>query len=284
VDEVAKTDVPDYALDEFRRNQVKDVHVLIRRGPEQAAFDLKEIRDITEMEGVTVICQRADLPDPIPEGLPRDVAGKLELLSKHAYDKAPTGGKRMFLHFFRSPTEIGGANGQVAQIKVEHTKIVDVDGVQKARGTGEFTTFDVGLVVSAAGYRGAPIPGIPFDQRAGTIPNQTGRVLGEDGKPVPGLYVAGWIKRGPSGVIGTNKACAVETVKSVGEDLATSPPKGDRPGRSAIAGALKEAGVRAVSWEDWLRLDKAEIERGTKVGKVREKFLSAVEAFSVLDT
>ena len=151
------------------------------------------------------------------------------------------------------------------------------------RGTGETTTLDVGLVVRAIGYDAQPIPGLPFDPATGTVPNEGGRVV-RDGVPVPGAYVTGWIKRGPTGVIGTNKADGIETAKAVLADLPTLPVPA-HPEPEALRAALAAHGVRAVDWTAWLRLDAEETRRGSlraadrvKVATTAEMLRHALEA------
>ena len=144
------------------------------------------------------------------------------------------------------------------------------------RGTGEPETLDVGLVVRAIGYSAQPVAGLPFDERTGTVPNEAGRVVGADGVPVPGAYVTGWIKRGPSGVIGTNKGDATETVAALLADLPTLPAPA-RPGPAALGATLARHGIRPVDWTAWLRLDAEELRRGELRGTERVKLAELTE-------
>ena len=164
-----------------------------------------------------------------------------------------------------------GTDGRVSGIEIERN-VVDGDRV---RGTGETTTLDVGLVVRAIGYDAQPIPGLPFDAATGTVPNEGGRVV-RDGVPVPGAYVTGWIKRGPTGVIGTNKGDGIETAKAVLADLPTLPAPA-HPEPEALRAALAEHGVRAVDWTAWLRLDAEEIRRGGLRSADRVKVATTAE-------
>jgi ferredoxin/flavodoxin---NADP+ reductase len=160
--------------------------------------------------------------------------------------------------------------------------VKDEKGRVAARGTGRFETIPVGLVFRSVGYKGVPIPGVPFDNKAGIVPNLEGRVL-KDGVPWPNVYVAGWIKRGPSGVIGTNKSDAAATVQRMVEDVlgrGDQAPTG-KP-REAIDGLLRERSVRVVTWADWKKLDKLERERGAAAGKVREKLTTEADILSAL--
>ncbi len=156
---------------------------------------------------------------------------------------------------------------------VVQRNVVDPEG--RVRGTGVEDTLDVGLVVRAIGYSAQPIPGLPFDERTGTVPNEAGRVV-RDGVPVPGAYVTGWIKRGPSGVIGTNKGDAVETVAAVLADLPTLPAPA-RPEPAALRETLSAYGVRPVDWTAWLRVDAEEVRRGGLRGAERVKIADLAE-------
>jgi ferredoxin--NADP+ reductase len=174
----------------------------------------------------------------------------------------------------------------VHAVRIEHNELVSrPDGSVSARGTGRFETLESGLVMRSIGYYGTGLPGVPFDERAGTIPNQRGRVTeAKGGEVIPGLYVVGWIKRGPTGLIGTNKNDAKETVDLMLEDARRleAPPSEFRTAR-AIDELLQQRGVRVVGHSDWRRLDQLECESGKKTGKVREKFCSIEEMLAALD-
>jgi ferredoxin--NADP+ reductase len=225
---------------------------------------------------------RADLESGAAEdGLAKR---KLEYLATLVGRECTPGSKRVVLRFLASPVEILGDGERVTGIVVEENALVKDDrGRIAARGTGRVETIPVGLVFRSVGYRGVPIPGIPFDDAAGIVPNLDGRVL-RDGAPWPNVYVSGWIKRGPSGVIGTNKSDAAATVQRMVEDLAgATEPEVREKSRAAIDALLRERSVRVVSWADWKKLDALERTRGSEVGKVREKLTSTSEALSVLE-
>ena len=190
------------------------------------------------------------------------------------------------MRFWLRPTEISGA-GQVDGLVLERTRI-NADG--ELIGTGEFETLDVQMVLRSVGYQSVPLPDVPFDSRACVVPNQAGRVLGPSGEPLPGEYVAGWLKRGPTGVIGTNKSDAAETVKSLFEDLVpgydsasvpragllrhrdAGPADGARAdGASAdeapLAALLASRGITPVSYAEWLRIEEAEAELAKALGR-----------------
>lgn len=273
-DELAPTDITTQALGILRGSRVREVVILARRGPAQAAFAAKELEDIGELEGVDVHVDtamvRADLDAMDPHaGHDRH---KLEVLAGLGEKPKTEGNRRLVIRFLASPSEITGEHGRVTGIRVEATELrTDGEGRVSARGTGRFEQIDAGLVVHSVGYRGVPVPGLPFDDAHGTIPNAEGRVT-DGGAVLPGLYVAGWIKRGANGVVGTNKSDAAATVARMLEDLAG---RESRPAaevsREAIDALLRSRGARVVTWEGWKAIDRVERERGKAAGKVREK-------------
>ncbi|WP_232662257.1 FAD-dependent oxidoreductase [Pseudonocardia sp. TRM90224] len=256
-DEMAATDVPEPVLTALRGSAVRDVHVLVRRGPQHAKFTPAELRQIGDLSGADVLVHDDGLL-AAGVGEPEDRRHKqiIEMLTGWTANE-PTGKpRRIHLRFLRTPVRLVGRNGRVSGVVVERNRLED----GRVVGTGEQETLDVGLVVRAIGYDAEPIPGLPFDARTGTVPNEGGRVVRE-GKPVPGSYVTGWIKRGPTGVIGTNKGDAVETVAAVLADLPTLPEPA-HPDPEDLRAALAAHGVHPVDWSAWMRLDAEEIRRG----------------------
>jgi ferredoxin--NADP+ reductase len=271
-DEMAATDVPDSVLDVLRESAVRDVHVLIRRGPQHIRFTPAELRQIGELANADVLVHDDGLlAAGVEEPPDRRHRQMLELLAE--WEAAAPAGKprRIHLRFLRSPVRIVGADGRVTGVVVERNAIIE----GRVVGTGELETLDVGLVVRAIGYDAEPIPGLPFDAATGTVPNEGGRVV-RDGEPVPGAYVTGWIKRGPTGVIGTNKADAVETVAALLEDLPGLPDP-VHPHPAALRAALTAHGLRPVDWSAWLRLDAQEVRRGGLRGAERVKVAELAE-------
>lgn len=276
-EELAATDITSQALGILRGSRVREVVILARRGPAQAAFAAKELEDIGELAGVDVhvdVAQvRADL-DAMDSHAGHD-RHKLEVLAKLGEAPKDPAHKRLVIRFLASPSEIVGDGKRVTGIRIEHTELrSDGEGRVSAKGTGRFETVDAGLVVHSVGYRGVPVPGLPFDDAHGTIPNAEGRVT-DNGAVVPGVYVAGWIKRGANGVVGTNKGDAAATVTRMLEDNEGREPRdAAKVARPAIDALLRERGVRVVTWEGWKAIDQVERERGKAAGKVREKLTS----------
>ncbi len=281
-DEMAGTDVPDPVLAALRSSAVTDVHVLIRRGPQHVRFTPAELRQLGELAGVDVIVHDDGLlATGVDEPAERRQRQNLAILTGWA-GAAPTGSpRRIHLRFLRSPTQLlGDRNGRVRAVVVERN-VIEPDG--RVRGTGELETLDVGLVVRAIGYAAHPIAGLPFDERAGIVPHQAGRVVDPDGVPLPGAYVTGWIKRGPSGVIGTNKSDAAETVAALLSDLPALPDP-PRPEPAALRATLQQHGIRPVDWAAWLRLDAEELRRGELRGAERVKLADLVEMLAAAHT
>ena len=272
-DEMAETDVPGPVLDALRSSAVRDVHVLVRRGPQHVRFTPAELRQIGDLAHADVLVHDDGLlAAGVEEPEDRRQRQNLDMLSEWTAN-TPTGApRRVHLRFLRTPVEVRGTDGRVSGIVVERNAI-DAEG--RVRGTGETEVLDVGLVVRAIGYAAEPVPGLPFDAATGTVPNAAGRVV-RDGTPVPGAYVTGWIKRGPTGVIGTNKGDAQETVQAVLEDLPGLPVPA-HPDPAALRAALAEHGIRAVDWTSWLRLDAEEVRRGGLRGAERVKVARMAE-------
>jgi ferredoxin--NADP+ reductase len=241
--------------------------VLGRRGPAQATFTTQELRELGELAGATVLVDPADLVlDPDEEeraSADRNVARNLAAMRGWVDHRPEPGRARLTLRFYARPVRLLGTE-RVTGVEVERTAL-DPDG--RAVGTGVTDVVPADLVVRSVGYRGAGLPGLPVDERTGTVLNDAGRVL-RDGRPSPGEYVAGWIKRGPTGVVGTNKHDARETVRSLLEDaqagaLASAGPVDD------LVDTLRAAGAEPVLLDDWRAIDAAEIALGATAGRAR---------------
>ncbi len=291
-DELYATDIADYALDALSGSQVKNIYILGRRGPAQAAFTTPELKELGELAiADVVVSPREVILDPLSQafldGGEDKVAVKNVKLLKH-YAESPAAGKarKVIFRFLVSPVEIIGTD-RVEAIKIVKNELYWSEGGElRPRPTEEYETIPVGLVFRSVGYRGVPLPDVPFYDPWGIIPNDKGRVTTQlqDGKQVIGDYVVGWIKRGPYGVIGTNKPDAVETVETLLEDARAgkvlSPSK---PDHSALESLLHKRGVRYITYEDWQILDRLEMERGRSVGRPRIKFSRVEEMLAALE-
>ncbi len=287
-EELRETDVSQPVLDALMDSKVREVHMIGRRGPAQAKFTTKELRELGELPGVDIVVGdgEADLDafDATGESArlaenDRHVRGNYAVIRDWA-NRAPAGGaRRLTIRFWLKPVEILGTTS-VEGLTLERTRL---DAAETLVGTGERETLDVQMVLRSVGYQSVPLAGVPFDERSAVVPNVAGRVLGPDGQPLPGEYVAGWLKRGPTGVIGTNKSDAAETVRSLLADLAGGPGPDDvqlpRAGLlrmpaapaggagSPLAGVLAERGSRYVSYADWLKIETAEKELAARLGR-----------------
>jgi ferredoxin--NADP+ reductase len=279
--ELAPTDTADHALDAFGMAGVSEVVLLGRRGPAQAAFTNPELRELGELQRADVIVDPAQL-----EGVaePEDATRRrnVEILREYA-QRTPTGkSHRLELRFLRSPLEIlgDGDDGPVTGIRVAINRLVtDADGRVRAQPTGEEETIECGLVLRSIGYRGMPVAGIPFDEGRGLIRNTDGRVVDDDGA-CAGEYVVGWIKRGPSGVIGTNKKDAADTVARILEDEGAGrlpDPDPALAGDEATAQWLAQRCPDLVTWEGWEAIDAHEASLGLPAGRPRVKLVSLGE-------
>jgi ferredoxin--NADP+ reductase len=273
-EELAPTDIAEHALAALRESRVREVVLLGRRGPAEAAFDQGELADIVALAGVEVVVE-GDVHFEVPAGAEAAARKNVEYLA--TLPRVPTAGaeRRVRLRFLSSPVELLGEGGRVKTLVFEDNELVESNGRVSARGTGKKHELTTGLVVRSIGYQGLPMPGMPFDAKRGVIPNETGRVLAPDCAPAAGLYVTGWIKRGPSGLIGTNKACAKETVDNALADLEGLPEPSATP--DALDKTLAERGIEVVDYDAWRAIDAAEAARGAARSKVRDKFTSVEE-------
>jgi len=275
-DELGETDIADHALAVLAHSPVTDIYMLGRRGPVQAKFTTKELGELGELANADIIVKPEEIAlDPVSEAAlagQRVAQRNIEVL--RAFAAKPPEGKprRVHLRFLVSPVEILGAQG-VEGLVIERNRL---DEQQRAVGTGEYETLDVQMVLRSVGYKGVPLADVPFDARAQVVPNTAGRVATADGATIPGEYVTGWIKRGPSGLIGTNKADSVETVKSLLED-APHLPRAAESDPEAVDALLRARGVRYVTMAGWLLLEKYETAQGEAQGRPRVKIVHIEE-------
>jgi ferredoxin--NADP+ reductase len=261
---LAGTDISDTALQTLRRSAVREVVVAARRDPADSAFTLPELIGLTET--ADVVLDAADhalvLADLQTVGDPGTRA-KLEILAALP-EAGESVGRRIRLAYRLSPQRILGS--------------ARVAGIEFSGGAGESVTIDAGLVLTSIGYRGAPVPDLPFDETAAVVPNDAGRVIDPaTGRAVPGAYVAGWIKRGPNGFVGTNKSCAMQTVAALVDDFNAGRLDGPTGRPAALAKLVRDRQPDVVDAAGWRAIDAAEIDRGQAQGRPRVKFTSTEE-------
>jgi ferredoxin--NADP+ reductase len=279
-EELAPTDTADHALAVLADSSISEVVIVGRRGPAQAAFTNPELLELGELADADVIVDPGELDralavhDPAAE---EDITCRknVEILRGYAERPPADHPKRIVLRFLLSPaTFLPDEHGRLGAVELIRNELVDAgDGRLRAQATDERETIPASLAFRAIGYRGIPLPGVPFDERSAVIPNQAGRVLDPDsGEPVPGEYVVGWIKRGPSGVIGTNKKDAQETVDALLADLSTS-SNGNRPtlDASAVEALLRSRQPELVTYSGWEAIDRHERALGEPAGRPRVK-------------
>ncbi len=254
VDLLHETDMPQAVLERLAVSRVSDVHVVCRRGPEHAKFTAKELRELGELDGVATEIH-GEVPDP--EGAPPLVAANLRALRALAGRDVDGRVRTVHFHFWRSPRAVLGTSS----VEAVELDVVGSDGATE--------TIEAGLLVRSVGHLSAPVESLPYDEELGRVPNVAGRVVDGTGHPLPGRYVAGWVKRGPSGVVGTNRACAADTVALVLSDLDGFTPRGVTA--DEVDAALSSRGVQPVSYSGWLGIDEAERVRGQELGRARTK-------------
>lgn len=291
-EELAVTDIADYALKALKASKVKHVTIVGRRGPAQAAFttpEIKELGELADTEAI-VLADEAEL-DPLSQSAlasrsDRATEKKVQIIQSYVERKPTEKSRTLTLRFLVSPIElIGDENGRVAAVRLAKNELYATDaGSLRSRQTDEVETVPAGLVFRSIGYRGIPLEGVPFYDNWGVILNNEGRVIDPDSQtPVTGEYTAGWIKRGPSGIIGTNKPDALETVNHMLADAeagATLKPS-DASADSAAA-FVAQRQPRFISYDDWLKLDQMELARGEAQGRPRVKFTSVEEMLAVI--
>jgi ferredoxin--NADP+ reductase len=292
-DELRTTDIADYALEALSHSRVKEVYLLGRRGPAQAAFSNPEIKEVGEMAGAEplVLPEEAKLDElskaAIASSADRSLLKKVEVLQSYAARKPQGKARRLHIRFLVSPVELTGDDEErvVGMRLVKNVLVASETGSLNAKATDQFEELPVGLVFRSVGYRGVPLPEVPFYDRWGVILNEKGRVLDPETKqPRTGEYATGWIKRGPSGVIGTNKPDAVETVTCMLEDLAQSLVlQPSQPEAQCVEDLVRQRQPDYFSYADWQRLDELEVARGKAQGRPRVKFVSVEEMLAALE-
>ena len=268
-EELLSTEIPDNVYRGLKSSPVTDVHVFGRRGPAQVKFTPLELRELSHMNDVDIVLYPEDFEfdDASDEAIRSNNQIKTMvntltnwLVEEHAESENPSS-RRLHLHFLHSPVEVlDDGTGKVGGIKFERMQL---DGTGNAKGTGEYIEYPVQAVYRAIGYHGSPLDELEYDAKRGVIPNEGGRVLDADGKPVPGIYATGWIKRGPVGLIGHTKGDALETIGFLLEDRLSLPPA-ENPDPQAIIDLLEERGIEYTTWEGWIKLDAHEAALGAE--------------------
>jgi ferredoxin/flavodoxin---NADP+ reductase len=276
--ELADTDIADYALDALARSSIERIYVAKFTPPE-----IKEIGELSDCDPVVkaedlVLNQASQIELDAPES--NHERKNFEIMREFSQRGAPAKRKRYHLEFLLGPVALRG-DGRVQKLVLAKNRLTGVPFNQSAEPTGEEITIDCDILFRSVGYRGVALPGVPFDQKKGIFPNREGRILDGD-REILGMYAAGWIKRGPSGIIGTNKPDSQATVDVLFQDLAKLTPC-EVPDSQAVRQILRDRKVRVVEFADWLRIDAAEVERGKSKGKPREKFATVQEMLAVLD-
>jgi ferredoxin/flavodoxin---NADP+ reductase len=286
-DELAATDTADHALEVLAASRVEEVVLLGRRGPAQGAWTNPELRELGELRRAEPVVDPAELElDEHSRRWLESEAGptakrNYELLRTYA-ERPPSGAdRRIVLRFLRSPVELlgEGTDGPVTGMRVVRNRIEPgPDGTLRAVATDREEVFPCGLVIRCIGYRGRALPGVPWDERQGLIRNAGGRVCGEDGEPLPGEYAVGWIKRGPSGVIGTNKKDAADTVGKIVDDAQHGRLREPaEPDAEATGAWLRACAPGVVEWNGWEAIDAHECRLGEPAGRPRVKLVTLDE-------
>ncbi|MGC8739391.1 MAG: NADP oxidoreductase [Candidatus Hydrogenedens sp.] len=272
VSELSKTDISNHAIKVLGESKLKEVYIVGRRGPTQAKFKENELLSLEEVGDTDIIIEPSELE--INESSREEMTNHpsiqrmFEYFKKFSMNKVQKN-RQIYFTFLRSPIRIVG-DGKVEQIMFEKNVLEGLPYKQRAVGTGIIEKMDCDYVISSIGYRGNRFPGLPYDETKGVIPNRNGRVVKND-EIVPGIYVTGWIKRGPVGLIGHNKPDSLETVKNLLDDL--SQLKENKQGsREDVIKLLKSKNIQFINYDDWKRIDSSEIERGKIIRKIRERF------------
>ena len=285
--ELKNTDIAAHALDVLANSKIRNIHVVGRRGPAQAKFTSKELKEFGDLENCIATVDPGELslnPASEVELADKTNAGTrkiFELFTEFSQTPREPGKRQVHFSFLKSPIEITGRQG-VEKITLELNRLRGDAFNQSAEGTGTMIELETGIVFRSIGYKGKPIPGLPFDEKRGIIPNQDGRIM-DGNKVVPRQYVAGWIKRGPTGIIGTNRADSVATVQSLLIDIQNVGPESYQTENTDPLAILSSTGIRVVNFQDWKKIDQIEIARGVPESKPREKITRVSEILQLLE-
>lgn len=286
VDDLRKTDIAEHALEALSRSRIREIYLIGRRGPAQIKFTSGELKELGRVRDCAVIAAPGDLDlgaacaAEIADRRGDEAARNVAILRGFATARETGCARRIWFRFLEAPARIDG-DGRVASVTLTRTRLEGPPFAQIAVPTAQSHDLACSLVLRSVGYKGVAAPGLDFDEQAGIIVNRKGRCL-VDGKPVPGVYVTGWIKRGPTGIIGTNRADSLETVESILEDFSQN-GLSPKPGAAALGSAAGTPDTRAVSYAEWQKIDLAERSRGELRGKPREKFTVLEEMIAAID-
>lgn len=284
--ELEKTDIAAHALEVLRRSQVREVFMLGRRGPGEAAFSSAELKELGKMEAADPMIAPGELAGHAgPESTGNaDRDRNLKILRAYAAQPPRAQARKLHLRFLVSPVAIvADAAGNVAGVRLEKNRLeARPDGTLAARGTGAFELLDVGMVLPAIGYAAERIAGVPYDEKARVIANEDGRVVDPASRAViANEYVVGWARSGPQGLIGEHKRASADVVKHMVADSAGCVPR-PLPDRDAIVALLRERGVHPVSFSDWKQIDDVEVVRGARRGAPRDKIVDVATMLALL--
>jgi ferredoxin/flavodoxin---NADP+ reductase len=273
-DELATTDIAEHALQALAHSKIREVVILGRRRPREAAYSVGEFLALGHLPGIDVVIQSDDL-QPHPDDDVETVL-KLDIAREFAQRTPDPGNKRIVFRFLTSPADVVG-NGHVTGLRVVHNSVDGSGRLVPGDPAAGTELIETPLVLRSIGYTGSAIGGLPFDPATGTVPNENGRVLGQDGQPLPGVYVTGWIKRGPRGVIGTNRTCAEQTVARLWEDFDAGTLARELADRASLQQLLVDRGAEPVDWRGWRAIDTAERKRGADASRPRVKFVDIAD-------
>ena len=271
-DELLPTEIPPNVYEGLKVNKAKEVHVFGRRGPAQVKFTPLELKELDHSQTIEVVVNPEDIEYDEGSAKARRESKITDqvatILENYAIREPNNRPHKLFIHLFESPVEILGENGKVTGLRTERTEL---DGTGNVRGTGKFTDWEIGAVYRAVGYLSNDLPEIPFDDQAGVIPNEAGRVV-DAGQHITGVYTTGWIKRGPVGLIGHTKGDANETVECIVQDLANGALNApSAPEEGEIEALLESRSIAYTTWDGWYRLDEHERSLGEAEGRERVK-------------